>query len=212
MRTTRQPEFEQVFKTAKFKGTQWTQISVLHNWDHCQQQIQCLPSLSANCNSHRAPQLERKWVWGIVHDINPHKHYSARQDPIQTDKHKIKSTIYLPKEKLNQQSFWLLSTLIWQWLSWMPLSSVVSADFMGPLPAILDSHYCAVVWVPLFCYPRFRYSEQSTGFLFTKPGNWETHHQTVQLRGVEKKEKADRTLQWWLILWGVEGGRGARDE
>lgn len=63
------------------------------------------------------------------------------------------------------------------------LSSLsLSGYFMGPLPAILDSHYC--VWVPLFCHPRFRYSEQNTGFLFTKPGIQESHHRTVQLGNV----------------------------
>lgn len=163
--------------------------------------MQRLPPLSWNCNSHRAPQWERKWVWGIVHDINPPKHYSSRSN---TDRQtQSKSTIYLLKGKLNQQSLWLLSTLIWWWLSWMSPSSFLSGDFMGPLPAILDSHYCAVVWVPLFCHPHFRYSEQNTSFLFTKPGNWMPHrHQTVQL-----SKRADRKGCGGGSIWGCLNGK-----
>lgn len=152
--------------------------------------MQCLSPLSWNCNSHRAPQWDRKWVWGIVHDINPPKHYSSRSNTGRQTQ--SKSTINFLKEELNQQSLWFLSPLIWQWLSWMPLSSVLSlVVFLGPLPAILDSHYCAVVRVPLFCHPHFRYSEHNTSFLLKKPGNWEPHHQTAQMR-----KRAKRRLQW----------------
>lgn len=58
-----------------------------------------LSPLTWSCNSHRAPEWERKWVWGIVHDINPPKHYSSRHDSLQTDKHKFNNIFTKGKTK-----------------------------------------------------------------------------------------------------------------
>lgn len=65
-------------------------LNVMSNGTMASSERHCpSPPLSWNRNSHRAPQWERKWVWGIVHDINPPKHNHSRQDPIQTGKHNV---------------------------------------------------------------------------------------------------------------------------
>lgn len=115
------------------------------------------------------------------------KHHSPRQDTERETQ--SKSTIYLQTENIN-----LKSSLDFAWCHLTPTFLFLFPPFplvifMGLLPAILDSHYWAIVWVPLFCHPRFRYSEQSTGFLFTEPSTREPLHQHRQTVESQRREQ-----------------------
>lgn len=137
------------FGTSEDRISSWVQVQTsiqssqtqrdTANWDF--PSLLLLPTLVENaasplswsCNSHRASQWNRKWVWGIVRDFNPPKHYSSRSKT-DTDGDQFLQA------KLNPLDF--CPSLIWQCLPWMLPCFVLSWDFMGPHPVILDSHYC----------------------------------------------------------------------
>lgn len=138
------PNSKHKFKQPLKQGTQRTRISsVLQKWGRHHQKVPSVSPLSWLCNSHRAPQWGRKWVWGIVSDINPPKHCTSPEDPTQTDKDKGKKQHLFAKGKLHQLS-WLPVSLLSLLCSALLCSLVILWDPFLPswIPIIVQLHGC----------------------------------------------------------------------